>query len=471
MKTKLIFLLIAIIGCVSYSCDENSVVVPEPDFFVEELDEVTDARNVNHNEILRVVKSFQPTADKSMNLSRNASPEVVYNVDGEPCMYVINYPEGGFIVISAVKDLYPVLAYNTEGYFDTKADIPGLKAWMKEVDYLTVNPEVINPDSLQKCRELWEVYEKCDPLALEVTKSRDWKPGMIDEAEYQKLQQIFGDSVAAWNARRIPVYYLEDIKRRYPDKYEYYDDLAHQAIWPEYEPVYQTFSVIVERYEPMYSSDQRWIKTSWYQTGGFNQTFGPRGTNLTNAYAGCGPVAAGQIMFYHKWPSKYNWADMPLNYGTATTSNFLLDIALQAKAEFNDDGTGTIIDNIKDVFTNNGYSCKSEEWDPRSSESKLEDEIESGKPVYCSSYKHAFVLAGISKVSQNTVWELWTFTDVRRLRCNFSSIHESFNGRSFYINWGWGGVDNGYYFSLQNMHTSQDNYSVKNYIYNIKPNK
>lgn len=360
MKIKLIFLLIAIIGCVSYSCDENSVVVPEPDFFVEEHDEVTDARHVNHNEILRVVKSFRPTADKSVNLSRSVSPKIVYNADDEPCMYVINYPQGGFIVISAVKDLYPVLAYNTEGYFDTKTDIPGVKTWMNEVDYLTANPEEINPDSLQKCRKMWEVYEKCDPLALEGTKSRDWKPGLIDEAEYQRLQQIFGNSVAAWNARSIPVFYLDDIKKDYPDKYEYYDDLAHQAIWPEYEPVYQTFSVIVERHEPMYSSDIRLIKTSWHQSGGFNQTFGPQGTNLTNALAGCGPVAAGQIMFYHKWPSKYNWADMPLNYGTATTSNFLLDIAIQADAKFKDDGTGTEVDNIKKVFTDFGYSCNSE---------------------------------------------------------------------------------------------------------------
>lgn len=125
-------------------------------------------------------------------------------------------------------------------------------------------------------------------MALEGTKSRDWKSGMIDEAEYQKLQQIFGDSVSAWNARSIPVYYLEDIKKDYPDKYEYYDDLARQAIWPEYEPVYQTFSVIVERYEPMYSHGGQLVETTWNQTGGFNQTFGSRGTNLTNAYAGCG---------------------------------------------------------------------------------------------------------------------------------------------------------------------------------------
>lgn len=182
------------------------------------------------------------------------------------------------------------------------------------------------------------------------------------------------------------------------------------------------------------------------------------------------PVAAGQIMFYHKWPSKYNWADMPLNYGTVTTSNFLLDIAIKAGAKFKNDGTSTNIDDIKKAFTANGYTCKNESWS-NSSELKLIDEIASGRPVYLSSSGHAFVLGGASSVSQNTVWELWTFTDVRRLRCNFSSIHESFNGRSFYINWGWGGVDNGYYFSLQNMHTSQDNYSVKNYIYNIKPNK
>lgn len=469
MKKKLSVLLFAVLGCMLFSCTEESMLAPEPDFFEEEVqEEITDARVVNHNEIVRVLKNFQPTQKLTKSVSRGLEPEVVYNADGDPSMYVFNFPQGGFIVISAVKDLYPVLAYNTEGFFDINAGIPGFDGWMKDVNTLTENPTAINPDSIQSCRKMWQIYEKASEL--QIPAGRDWKPGMIDEAEYQILQRIFADSVSSWNARNITVHYLDDIKKNYPDKYEYYNDLAHSSIWPEYEPVYQQFSVVVER-NKLYTDYSRFlIETRWNQTGGFNQTFGPRGTNLVNAYAGCGPVAAGQIMYYHKWPTKYNWSDMPLYYGTTTTSNFLLDLALQAGADFKDSGTGVQLDNIYKVFRANGYTCEKEGWS-NNSQNKLKNEIVSGRPVLLQTPGHEYVLGGYSELEGQTVFELWTFMDVHRFRDVVSDVINHYRNQSFYINWGWGGKNDGHYSSLTGMFANNQYYSVKNYIYNIKPNK
>lgn len=470
MKKKLPILLFVALGCMHYSCMEESVLAPEPDFFEEEVqEEITDARVVNHNEILRVLNNFQPTMKLAKSVSRGLEPEVVYNADGNPSMYVFNFPQGGFIVISAVKDLYPVLAYNTEGYFDINAGIPGFDGWMKDVSTLTENPSAINPDSIQSCRRMWRMYEKASELRI--PEGRDWKPGMIDEAEYQILQRIFADSVSAWNSRNITVHYLDDIKKNYPDKYEYYNDLAHSSIWPEYEPVYQQFSVVVER-TVQYSDYSRYlIETKWDQIGGFNQTFGPRGTNLVNACTGCGPVAAGQIMFYHKWPSKYNWADMPLYYGTATTSNFLLDLALQAGAVFSNTGTATDFFKFEDIFKNNGYTCKVEKSWKSNSETILKNEIIGGRPVMMAIQNHGIILGGYTEVGYNTVWELWTFMDVRRYRDVVADVIHYFNGHTFYINWGAGGKNDGNYTSLTSIYAEGQAYSVKEYIYNIKPNR
>ena len=84
-----------------------------------------------------------------------------------------------------------------------------------------------------------------------------------------------------------------------------------------------------------------------------NQSF-PKLDNGKLAAVGCGPLAAGQIMYYHKYPQRFNWADMPIEEGTKTTSDFLLEIAQKSKAEYRIDYekkpvTTTIISNVCSV--------------------------------------------------------------------------------------------------------------------------
>ena len=70
------------------------------------------------------------------------------------------------------------------------------------------------------------------------------------------------------------------------------------------------------------------MNTLWYQTGVFNDDL----PSITcNGYsfqinAGCVPIAMAQVMKYYQYPTNYNWASMPLTYGTTTTANFIKDI-------------------------------------------------------------------------------------------------------------------------------------------------
>jgi len=59
----------------------------------------------------------------------------IQNEKSETSMYVTNYEDGGYVIISADNRLFPVLAYSENGYFDTdKADYPGgLLIWMEEI--------------------------------------------------------------------------------------------------------------------------------------------------------------------------------------------------------------------------------------------------------------------------------------------------------------------------------------------------
>ena len=48
----------------------------------------------------------------------------------EPQMYVFNFKNGGFVVVSATKDYYPILAYSEDGTFPVGEEKSGLKVWL-----------------------------------------------------------------------------------------------------------------------------------------------------------------------------------------------------------------------------------------------------------------------------------------------------------------------------------------------------
>lgn len=101
----------------------------------------------------------------------------------------------------------------------------------------------------------------------------------------------------------------------------------------------------------------------------------PYGGFCPNRVGGCGPVAAAQIMAYHKYPAQfeislYNWnlmtATSTLNSwdaGVDYVAQLILDIGIDAKADYRiennpeDNRTHTQIAKIKDTFRNFGYNC------------------------------------------------------------------------------------------------------------------
>lgn len=182
-------------------------------------------------------------------LSRATDFQTITDATGNPAMYVMNFPQGGFIIISAVKDLMPVLAFDEHNSFDLNNEIPGVKSWTENIRYLTANPSSIIPDSAAVYRQLWKSFEAVTGKDLNPIISRDWKPTPIDPAERAIIQKVWMDSMNSWNAKHYTVYGLDELKMRHPDKYDEINDLAFNAIWPEYQGEYRNFTAIIERGE------------------------------------------------------------------------------------------------------------------------------------------------------------------------------------------------------------------------------
>lgn len=70
------------------------------------------------------------------------------------------------------------------------------------------------------------------------------------------------------------------------------------------------------------------LSSKWFQDGGFNDALPYINCNGSSfqVYAGCVPIALGQVMKFYEYPKNYNWSSMPLTYATTTTANFIKDI-------------------------------------------------------------------------------------------------------------------------------------------------
>ncbi len=198
--------------------------------------------------------------------------------------------------------------------------------------------------------------------------------------------------------------------------------------------------------------------------------------------AGCVPVAVAIVMRYHKWPEygigitesyytetkgiyvesrdlnhKYNWDKMPLLYThqgysedeANSVSTLMADIGIAFQADYTKESTSCYT-NIKALYEHFGYN-PGMSYVPRANYSDdiwlqmIKDDINSLRPVLYSGRSennggHKFVIDG--------------YTD----------------DNYFHINWGWGGVSNGYFTLSTLVPDDRGGYNDKQWAcFNVKP--
>lgn len=177
--------------------------------------------------------------------------------------------------------------------------------------------------------------------------------------------------------------------------------------------------------------------------------------------AGCGSVAAAQIMAYHKYPEKYatylpDWNNKTLIYTEYTfdwdnmlqsfdmwddnpdedalmVAHLIREIGRVAKADYGKE-TGVTLANIKKMFPKFGYNITGADYDV----DKVKISLYNNRPVYArgqtkSGEGHAWVIDGYDHlVTRKTYYYNYAPYNV----CN---IKDSDNRIYVHCNWGWGG--------------------------------
>jgi len=131
-KRSVFFILIflAIFSCSKDNELENSNINLQ-DYFVE----LSQVKEIVGNLLFETNTKASSSKSISVNPSKKTIKKIneVKNEKGKISFYVINYNEGGFVLLSSDKRTQPILAYSEKGKFDLDENsLPaGLKIWIK----------------------------------------------------------------------------------------------------------------------------------------------------------------------------------------------------------------------------------------------------------------------------------------------------------------------------------------------------
>lgn len=79
-------------------------------------------------------------------------------------MYIINYEGGGFVIVGATKNYYPILAYSdTNSINIEKAKQSGFSIWMDETNWAIKESDMQNAETLANMRSMWRLTKYCLP--------------------------------------------------------------------------------------------------------------------------------------------------------------------------------------------------------------------------------------------------------------------------------------------------------------------
>jgi len=322
-----------------------------------------------------------------------------------PAYYIVNYKdEKGYIILAGDTRTDPILAYGTSGNFDLNADeFPyALKQWMTNAY-----------NRIEGIREFGD-------MSLRSVSENRFE---INEKLISMVQRAFIG--------------IED--EHLPD---------------EPEPCNDRF----EQKGPL-------LKTKWGQRYGYNELV-PKNCSGEKAPAGCVAIAMAQIMKYYRYPSSYNWDQMPDDDPTTETARLIRDIGDKVYMDYGCSGSGASMRHAWTAFfTYFGYntSIHLEDYNHE----KLVHEIALGYPVMLSGGEDSFW--GLIGLYPNG--HAWVCDGYKEYWICGSNGSINYGSLYLHMNWGWYGKHHNEWYGFQDWDPAHDGNHYNNrrkMIYNIR---
>ena len=449
-----------LIGCLllATSCNENDLIEMDGELMAELESSAINSSFVSESKAGETANLFmKKLSDKASTRSYNDFASVkTISKNGAPLMYVFNYKDGGFVIISATKDYYPILAYSEESNFDASLGISGVMSWIEDTKESVSSSETLNDSIKAKIQGLWESLDIQDYPVTRETSSTRVGLGNAEIACYERCEDLLnqygygGDQ--GWH-----FWPLAEARQALADiGYSWlYDNLCYSAEFNQSTP---STSVLGWKFCTEKDEIGPLVQTSWHQSSPYN--------DYCNGHAaGCGPIALAQLMNYYKYPSQftynghtYNWN----NYQVAALVKYVYDKTSSSPIG---DSSYTTPGEMEDGIKKIGYSVSVEDNVPY----KVEQEVMSGhRPVIMlgNSTNVSFLPGSLAYIGDSHYWicdgmkrttqgKLYIFTEWQpNGNGNFVSGWGTIDNPDTYggvvytyshMNWGWGGKCDGWF--------------------------
>lgn len=449
MKKYLLFVWIAVAFC---SCNEDNFDISPMEADATCANIINDEHFVSVSQASKVGSLFlNNNGNGNCVHTRNSSVvpgatsdktareiRTIYNEKGVPSMYVINYEGGGFVIVSATKNYYPILAYSETGSMNVEEAMKtGFSIWANETEQNIVESAFQEEEVQDEFRKMWAVYDvpEMEKQSLK-TMNDSYQDGTLFR---QRMNELYG---------LCPGYSFGPLTsaRSFLSQSEYESYVAKAELYGS--PL--EFTIVGYKQDP-HEKVGPLINTVWHQGSPFNGLCPP------NCAAGCVAIAMAQIMKYHEWPSAFNWSDMPNMTATVATQTLIADIGSAVDMEYGKESKSNIA-KAKVGFEIRGYTAvrkAHKSWE-------VEDEIFiNRRPVYMRGNQkefmgfswdgHAWVCEGAERWSTCVNYFVEYLVN-RSTNPSYSSCglpaywapqRSSGSGYLlFYMNWGWG-INNG----------------------------
>ena len=406
------------------SNEDASLVIPFEKIPVEKV-------TLSEKDAVLVASLFTQSELSTKSFTNKQIKDVVSinDAEGNPAIYAVNFTDG-YILVSATKNYYPVLAEVEQGSFNLQSDTGQdiiVEELLQSIEYVNSHPEE------QVNRVLWLPYEQNRSLLK--TKAND--------DFYDFLEENYLDD---WYADGRNVYYLYDKPENMPD--DLYQEFCQRAMEDMAEVdgyPYMQCAIITEKLAGTYSKVGPLIQTHWGQGYPYNSE-DPYSRNL-----GCVTIAIAQIMRYYGFPYEYNWSQMPNDTSNTELSSFLFD--LRGYLNIDNDGDG-YIENGLNYLRSKGYGCNYLTHNIQSviaSILRQEPVIMIGSDAQRGFIGHAWICDGYIKVCPVTEYTLYLLTfdngepDTMEQFIVNSTYYPEYDTFYMHMNWGWGGIYDGYF--------------------------
>lgn len=343
--------------------------------------------------------------------------------------HIVNYSDKGFCIVAASKESSPILAYSDDNRFDVSSiDKTGVCLWLENYIYsqnnLTEEQKAIN-------RQQWEIYEAAPAVESRATDDQEKTAAM--NKRMTELHEEFGRGI---DTRPLFAYKGSNILSE--SLYQLFKSKGGS----------ENYTIVAWYKKDLGIKIEPYIETQWYQEG-------PFGKYADNGAAGCTVIAAGQLMYYFQFPTTYNWVAIAKNnFNNDALSRFSKDLQDRFHVTYYEYDTGATISDVKKGLESFGYNVSHEK-----SSSSYRFIYQNHAPFYergtsDAGKGHAWVVDGYNE------YDYQYYFVVEYLRGSSGNYYYERDNTTYsaddgnpavtcqtHYNWGWGGVNNGYYAS------------------------